>query len=87
MLHCFHQDRFMALKEDLENIIYMNLYTFSKLSDGNHGVRVIYEDEWPIEDLAKRLEKMFKEYIDRISLCAKEQSCSMCKEFLGKVSK
>ncbi len=32
-------------------------------------------------------EKREKEVVGRIKLCAKEQSCSMCKEYLGKVKR
>jgi len=51
-----------------EDKIYDILYKNSCLSDGNIGVRVLHEDEWPIKELAELLLEREREYKKREKL-------------------
>lgn len=42
-------------EEKIEDKIYSILFDHSRLSEGNIGVRVAFEDEWPLKELADLL--------------------------------
>lgn len=53
-------------RKKLEDKIYSILYDHSCLSDGNIGVRVAYEDEWPIKELANLLASHQSSLVERV---------------------
>lgn len=50
--------------KDWQNIIYMELFISSVLSEGRTGVRILHEDRWPVERLAKRIVEALREAKD-----------------------